>query len=92
VKSQEYLGRAQTRTDFRPRKQRASGPGRNPFGLPSAHVHGMALRLQNPEAFARTLSLLKATAPDTSLFGTAGHLLYIGTTAPTRCSRTSSRS
>lgn len=53
-----------------------------------ASTHGFAaglenqvesLRLENPEAYVSTVSVLKATATDPSLFGTAGHLLYIGT-------------
>lgn len=52
-----------------------------------ASTHGFAtgledqvesLRLENPAAYKETLRLLKATSADPSLFGTAGHLLYIG--------------
>lgn len=53
-----------------------------------ASTHGFAtglenqidsLRLENPAAYEETLGLLRATASDPSLFGTAGHLLYVGT-------------
>lgn len=53
-----------------------------------ASTHGFAtglegqldsLRLEHPAAYEETLRVLKATASDPSLFGTAGHLLYIGT-------------
>jgi SAM-dependent methyltransferase len=52
-----------------------------------ASTHGFAtglesqidsLRLENPAAYEETLRVLKATAADPSLLGTAGHLLYIG--------------
>lgn len=52
-----------------------------------ASTHGFAtgleeqiesLRNVDPEAYASTLEVLKATATDPSLLGTAGHLLYIG--------------
>lgn len=52
-----------------------------------ASTHGFAtgledqiegLRLENPEAYQGTLRALKTTASDPGLFGTAGHLLYIG--------------
>lgn len=52
-----------------------------------ASTHGFAtgleeqiesLRSEDPEAYASTLEVLKATATDPSLLGTAGHLLYIG--------------
>ena len=52
-----------------------------------ASTHGFAtgiedqldtLRAENPVAYGRTLELLIQTASDPSLFGTAGHLLYLG--------------
>jgi hypothetical protein len=52
-----------------------------------ASTHGFAtgledqldtLRAENPVAYGRALKLLIQTASDPSLFGTAGHLLYLG--------------
>ncbi|WP_442781149.1 class I SAM-dependent methyltransferase [Arthrobacter sp. FX8] len=56
-----------------------------------ASTHGFAtgledqienLRSEDPDAYVSTLEVLKATATDPSLLGTAGHLLYIGRNAP----------
>lgn len=53
-----------------------------------ASTHGFAtgledqietLRSEDPAAYASTLEVLKTTAADPSLLGTAGHILYIGT-------------
>jgi len=52
-----------------------------------ASTHGFAtglesqidsMRLEDPAAYEETLRVLKTTAADPSLLGTAGHLLYIG--------------